>query len=117
MAIHIGHERAGWKGLVIAGCCFILPAVLITGVIACLYRSYGQLPQVRPFTYGIKPAIIAIILAAVFPLAQKSLKNIELGIIGLLVLIASLIGMNEIAVMFAAGLACINTVYDPKACR
>ena len=103
MAIHIGHERAGWKGLVVAGCCFIIPAVVITGFIAWLYQLYGQLPQVRPFIYGIKPAIIAIILSAVFPLAQKALKNIELGMIGLLALIASLAGMNEIAVMFGAG--------------
>ena len=103
MAIHIGHERAGWKGLVVAGCCFIIPAVLITGFIAWLYRLYGQLPQVRPFTYGIKPVIIAIILSAVFPLARKALKNIQLGMIGLLALMASLAGMNEIAVMFGAG--------------
>jgi chromate transporter len=103
MAIHIGHERGGWKGLLVAGCCFILPAVLITAVIAWLYRIYGQLPQVRPFIYGIKPAIIAIILAATFPLARKALKNIQLGIIGSLALGASLAGLNEIAVMFGAG--------------
>ena len=103
MAIHIGHERAGWKGLVVAGCCFIIPAVVITGFIAWLYQLYGQLPQVRPFIYGIKPAIIAIILSAVYPLARKALKNIELGLIGLLALIASLAGMNEIVVMFGAG--------------
>jgi chromate transporter len=103
MAIHIGHERAGWKGLLVAGCCFILPAVFITGVIAWLYRIYGQLPQVRPFIYGIKPAVIAIILAAVFPLARKSLKNTALGIIGILSLIASITGLNEIIVMFGAG--------------
>jgi chromate transporter len=58
---------------------------------------------VRPFIYGIKPAIIAIILSAVFPLAKKALKNFELGMIGLLALIASLAGLNEIAVMFGAG--------------
>src|SRR5450755_3959302 len=103
MAIHIGHERGGWKGLVLAGFCFIMPAVLITAIIAWLYRMYGQLPQVKPFTYGIKPAIIAIILGAVFPLAQKALKNFELGIIGMLALITSLAGVNEIAVMFGAG--------------
>jgi chromate transporter len=103
MAIHIGHERAGWKGLILAGLCFILPAVIITGMIAALYRKYGQLPQVRPFVYGIKPAVIAIILAAVFPLARKSLKSIELAIIGGISLIASLAGVNEIAVMFGAG--------------
>ncbi|HTI07585.1 MAG TPA: chromate efflux transporter [Puia sp.] len=104
MAIHIGHERGGWKGLLVAGCCFILPAVLITGCIAWLYREYGQLPQVRPFIYGIKPAIIAIILAAVFPLAKKALKTVELGIIGVLALVASLAGLNEILVLFGSGL-------------
>jgi chromate transporter len=103
MAIHIGHERAGWKGLLVAGCCFILPAVIVTGVIAWLYKSYGQLPHVRPFTYGIKPAIIAIILAAVFPLAKNSLKTTELGVIGVAALIGSLAGLNEIAVMFGSG--------------
>jgi chromate transporter len=80
-----------------------MPAVLITGFIAWLYQLYGQLPQVRPFIYGIKPAIIAIILSAVFPLARKALKNIQLGTIGILALIASLAGMYEIAVMFGAG--------------
>jgi chromate transporter len=103
MAIHIGHERAGWKGLLVAGSCFIMPAVMITGILAWLYRIYGQLPQVRPFIYGIKPAIIAIILAAVFPLARNSLKNSELGIIGILSLVLSFLGLNEIAVMFGAG--------------
>jgi chromate transporter len=105
MAIHIGHERGGWKGLLVAGCCFIVPAVLITGVIAWLYQRYGQLPQVQPFIYGIKPAIIAIILAAVFPLAKRALKTVKLGVIGVLALVASLVGLNEIFVLFGAGLA------------
>ncbi len=104
MAIHIGHERAGWKGLIVAGLCFILPAVIITGIFAVLYKEYGQLPQVQPFIYGIKPAIIAIILAAIYPLAKKSLKTIELGIIGIIALILCLIGINEIYVMFGSGL-------------
>lgn len=107
MAIHIGHERGGWKGLLIAGCCFITPAVLITGVIAWLYRDYGQLPQVTPFIYGIKPAIIAIILAAVFPLAKKTLKRATLGILAGLAFIAALAGLNEIFVLFGTGLVCL----------
>src|SRR6476661_8243817 len=37
MAIHIGHVRAGWRGLIVAGLCFILPAVIITGIFAWLY--------------------------------------------------------------------------------
>jgi chromate transporter len=104
MAIHIGREKAGWIGLIVAGLCFILPAVFITGVFAWLYKQYGQLPAVQPFIYGIKPAIIAVILAAVYPLAKKSLKSVDLGIIGASVLILSLLNYNEIYLMFGAGI-------------
>lgn len=104
MAIHIGHEKAGWKGLIVAGLCFILPAVLITGIFAWLYKLYGQLPEVQPFVYGIKPAIIAIILGAVYPLAKKSLKSLELAVIGFIVLVCSLFNFNEIYLMFGAGI-------------
>lgn len=107
MAIHIGHERAGWKGLIVAGICFILPAVLITGFFAWLYKEYGQLPELKPFLYGIKPAIIAIILSAIFPLAKKSLKTIQLAIIGSIVLILSLLHFNEIFILFGAGIVAL----------
>lgn len=111
MAIHIGHEKGGWKGLIIAGLCFILPAVLITGMFAWLYKEFGQLPEVQPFIYGIKPAIIAIILSAVYPLAKKSLKSIELGIIGLVVLVGSLFNFYEIYLMFGAGFLALGLAY------
>jgi chromate transporter len=103
MAIHIGHERAGWKGLIVAGLCFILPAVIITGIFAVLYKKYGQLPQIQPFIYGIKPAVVAIILAAVYPLARKSLKTVKLLIIGIIALTLSLFGVIEIFILFGAG--------------
>ncbi len=103
MAIHIGREKAGWKGLITAGVCFILPAVIITGMFAWLYKKYGTLPEIQPFVYGIKPAIIAVILSAIFPLAEKSFKSIGLTILGLLVLAGSLFGYNEIFLLFGAG--------------
>jgi chromate transporter len=107
MAMHIGHERAGWPGLIVAGLCFVFPAVVLTGILAWLYKQYGQLPVVQPFVYGIKPAIIAIILAAIFPLARKSLKTMRLALIGLAVLILSLFSFNEIYLMFGAGLLAV----------
>lgn len=116
MAIHIGHERAGWKGLIVAGLCFIIPAVMITGIFAWLYKDYGQLPEIQPFLYGIKPAIIAIILGAIFPLAKKSLKTVRLGIIGGCVLLLSLLQVNEIALLFGAGLIALiwNSITEPN---
>jgi len=104
MAIHIGRERGGGKGLLIAGACFILPAVVITGVIAWLYQRYGRLPQVADLIYGIKPAVIAVIAGAVYPLARRALKNIQLW---LLLVAAFAAGLwwseGEIAILFGAG--------------
>ncbi len=105
MVMHCGHERAGWKGLIVAGVCFILPAVLITAVFAWAYQRYGQLPQVEAFVYGIKPAVIAIILAALLPLGKKALKTVELGILGAATAVACLLGVHEILALFGCGLA------------
>jgi chromate transporter len=114
MSMHIGNERAGWRGLIVAGCCFIVPAVIITGAFAWAYQQYGQLPQVQQFIYGIKPAIIAVIVATMIVLGKKALKNVTLGIIGVISAIAVLAGMNEIYVLFGAGLIGILIYFFKK---
>lgn len=104
LAIHIGKLRGGWKGFFAAGLCFILPAVAITVFFAWLYKSYGSLPQIAPFLYGIKPAIIAVIIAAIIPLAKTALKSRVLIFMGIAVLVLSLLGYSEILLMLGAGL-------------
>jgi chromate transporter len=104
MTMHIGYERAGYKGLIVAGLCFIIPAVFITAVFAWAYQVYGQLPKVQPFIYGIKPAIIAVVVALMIGLGRKALKSAELGVIGIFAAIAVLAGFNEILVLFGGGL-------------
>lgn len=103
MTMHCGHERAGWKGLVVAGMCFILPAVIITGIIAWAYQRYGSLPDVQIFFYGIKPAILAIVSALMISLGRRALKSVLLGLLGLLAAVAALAGVNEIVVLFTTG--------------
>ncbi|TXN35153.1 chromate efflux transporter [Flagellimonas hymeniacidonis] len=103
MTMHCGHERAGWKGLFVAGFCFIFPAVVITSIFAWLYQQYGQLPTVEPFIYGIKPAVISIIIMAAFRLGKKAVKTTELSILGIAALIACLFGVNEIIALFGTG--------------
>jgi chromate transporter len=103
LAMHCGQERGGSKGLVVAGLCFILPAVLITGIIAWAYQRYGALPNARPYIYGIKPAIIAVIVALMLTLGRKALKSVELGVIGATAAILVFAGVSEIVVLFAAG--------------
>ena len=64
MAIYLGYERAGWKGLVAGGACFILPAMLIVLSLAWAYVKYGSAPQATWLLYGIKPVVVAVIVQA-----------------------------------------------------
>ena len=104
MTMHCGHERAGTLGLLVAGFSFIFPAVSITLVLAWFYIEYGQIPAVESFFYGIKPAVLVIILSAVIKLGQKALKNYELGILGVLVLTTTLFGVSEITALLVGGI-------------
>nr|BFE78719.1 hypothetical protein GCM10020093_013200 [Planobispora longispora] len=64
LAIHLGHERARGRGLVVAGVCFILPAFAIVLALAWAYVRYGQTPAVEGLLYGIKPVVVAIVVWA-----------------------------------------------------
>ncbi len=104
MAIHIGFERAGWRGLLLGGFCFIAPAMLIVLALAWLYVRFGTTPQAGWLLYGIKPVVIAIILQALWMLGSKALKNSGLVLIGVVVFILYFLGINEIVLLFAGGL-------------
>jgi chromate transporter len=103
LAIHLGYERGGWLGLIIAGVCFILPAMLIVMVFAAIYTMYGSLPEVSGIMYGIKPVIIAVILQALIRLGQSAAKNISTRILGILVIILSFLGFHELMLLALAG--------------
>lgn len=105
MTMHCGYERAGIKGLIVAGTLFIMPAVFITGILAWLYSKYGDVPALEPYLYGIKAAVISIIAVAVYKLGQKALKNKELMLLAAATVAACALGVNEIIAMFGAGLA------------
>ncbi|HUO05491.1 MAG TPA: chromate efflux transporter [Candidatus Binataceae bacterium] len=105
MAIHIGHQRAGWRGLIVAGACFILPAMILVTACAWLYVTFGALPQIQGTLYGVKPVIIAVVLQALWGLAKTAIKNRFLGGIVLLAAIGALTGTNVLAILLAAGIA------------
>lgn len=88
LAAHIGYCRAGLAGSLAAGLAFTLPAVLITAVFAYCYVRYGTMLEKATFLYGIQPAILAVIFAAVWRLGQKALRRWQLVLVGLLVTVA-----------------------------
>lgn len=104
MTMHIGYLRAGLRGLVVGGACFILPAMVIVTVLAWIYTRYGATPQAGWLFYGIQPIIIAIILQALIKLGRQAVKGRLTGAVGAVVLALYLLGLDEILLLFTAGL-------------
>ncbi|MEO8288111.1 MAG: chromate efflux transporter [Chloroflexota bacterium] len=104
MAIHLGYVRAGWRGLIVAGACFILPAATIVGILAALYVAYGSTPEAGWLLYGIKPVIIAIVVQALWGLTRTAARNLFLALVGAIILALYLLGINEILLLFGGGL-------------
>lgn len=105
MTMHLGYERAGALGLIVAGASFILPAALLTGIVAWAYVEYGQLPAVEPFLAGVKPVVVAVILGALWKLGKKAVSGWKPAVIGLAAAAAVLLGADEIAALAATALA------------
>lgn len=103
LAIHIGRQRAGGAGLLVAGSCFILPAMLIVGVCAWAYVTYGSLPALEGMLYGVKPVIIAVVVQALWGLGKKAVKTTGLGVLGIAAVALSFLGVNELLVLFGIG--------------
>ncbi|HEY0736359.1 MAG TPA: chromate efflux transporter [Herpetosiphonaceae bacterium] len=103
LAIHLGYVRAGWRGLIVAGALFILPAMLIVMALAWAYERYGSLPEATAILYGVKPVILAVVLQALWTLGRTAVKDWLLAAIGLGALGLYLLGVNEIAILVLAG--------------
>ena len=104
MAIFIGYLCKGWAGLLLAGVCFIAPAMVIVIGFAWAYVRFGNLPQVTWLLYGVKPVVIAIILQALWQLGRTAVKSKFLGALAIIAVVLDFLGINILAVLFGAGL-------------
>ncbi len=75
LAIHIGLIRAGFPGLVVAGVCFIVPAVLIILPLAWMYVKWGALPKASHVLSAINAAIVAVIAVALWRFVKLAIRD------------------------------------------
>jgi chromate transporter len=104
MSMHIGYVRAGLRGMIVGGICFIMPAALIMLTLAWLYVQYGTTPAAEWLLYGIKPVIIAVIIQAIWTLGRKAVKTALLALVGGSVFALYLLGINELVLLFGGAL-------------
>ena len=112
MAIHIGHRRAGWPGLIVAGSCFIVPAAVLVGILAWAYVRWGALPQAEGLLYGVKPVVIAVVLQALWKLGRSAVKTIWLAAVAVAALALAAVGINELLVLAIGGLLGLAGVWN-----
>ncbi len=104
MVIHVGYLRAGWRGLLVAGTLFILPAATIVLALAWAYVQFGTTPAGESLLYGIKPVVIAVVAQALWGLGRTALKGPLLIGIGAAAAVLYLLGFNELAILFGTAL-------------
>lgn len=104
LAIHIGYERRGWAGLLVAGSCFILPAMLIVMAFAWAYVRFGTLPALTGILYGVKPVIVAVVVQALWSLGRSALKTSSLRLLAGAAFLLGLLGINELMLLLGAGM-------------
>ena len=103
MTMHIGYERGGALGLLVAGASFVLPAALLTGVLAWCYVEFGALPAAAPVLQGIRPAILVVILGAIWKLGRKAVTDWRLGAIAAGVAGLVWLGIGEVPALVVGG--------------
>ena len=105
LAIHLGQRRAGVRGMLVTGACFILPAALIVGVLAWLYQRFGTDPAVVDLRYGILPVVIAIVANALVGLGRTALRDVLSVALALAAATGFLVGLHELLILAVCGAA------------
>jgi chromate transporter len=108
MAIHLGLRTAGWRGLLLAGLCFIVPAALIVGILADLYVRAGQTPDVSAVMRGIAPIVLALIVQATIAIARTSLRSVAAACLALAAALLSFAHVNELILLLASGVVALG---------
>jgi chromate transporter len=88
----------------VAGACFIVPAVLITTLLAWVYVKWGSLPQLKPLLEGIKPAVVAIIFAAGWRLGKKALKSRQLVFLAMAAMAGAWLEFGQVTTLLIVSL-------------
>lgn len=106
LAIYISWLLHGVVGGIIAGVLFFLPSFVLLSALAAVYLAWGDVPLVAGIFYGIKPAVVAVVLFAAWRIGSKALKNSVLwGIAALAFIGIFVFGIGFPWIVLAAGIA------------
>lgn len=103
-AIHIGYHHASWPGMIVAGVCYLMPAVIMVLILGRIYSQFGTIPITESFLYGVKPVVIAILVSALISMIRPHLQEKTKMLITIAVFIAYIFGVDPVILMVVSGL-------------
>eukprot|EP01035_Chromulina_nebulosa_P035679 gene35679-47971_t len=105
LATYIGWLLHGWRGGVVAGTLFVLPGFFVIVALSAAYALLGETPWLSGLFFGLKAAVLAIVIEAVLRVGRRSLKNRVMQVIaGVAFLALFLLALPFPLVVLAAGL-------------
>src|SRR3954469_17843333 len=88
LATYIGWLLHRTAGGIVAGGLFVVPSIFVLWTLSYIYAAYGTVPWIAAIFYGLKPVVVAIVVAAVIRIGKKALKNDVLWAIAVLAFVA-----------------------------
>src|ERR1700675_1829686 len=88
LVIYIGWLLHRTWGGIVAGALFVIPSIFVLWTLSFIYAAYGNLPWIAAIFYGLKPVVVAIVIAAVIRIGRKALKNEVMWAIAVLAFVA-----------------------------
>jgi chromate transporter len=104
LGMMLGFEHAGWPGLIVAGVCFITPAMLLVLTLAWAYVRFGSVPQTDWVLYGIEPVIVAIVVDALWGLGRRALRTWNLAALAIAILVSYFLGVDVTVLLFGGAI-------------
>ena len=105
MTMHVGYVQRGDLGVLVAGSAFIAPAALITLVVSWAWVRFRDLALVEAALGGIRPVVLAVIVAAMLSLAPRAASDVTTRVVLVVALVLALLGVDELIVIALGALA------------
>ncbi|HKF17687.1 MAG TPA: chromate efflux transporter [Candidatus Dormibacteraeota bacterium] len=103
LAIFLGQRRAGWRGMVIAGGCFILPAALLMLAIAWAYLRWGRHPAAMHILTGVRPIVVGIVAWAAVDLGRTMVGNWPRAAVAVVAAAMLILGVSPAVIVVLGG--------------
>ena len=117
LVIHIGLQRAGYAGMLVAGLCFIAPAMFSVLAQAAAYVRFGSLPAALAMLADVQPVVVAVVAHALLGLGRAALRRWQALLIAGGVLLLALAGVNEVGLLRCCCQRWLQPVRCPLRCR